>query len=212
MKSNRKSVTSANYSTLDEAYKFFNKKLFSNELPDVMIVLQRKGKRNLGYFHPERFFSRDKKIKVKVSELALNPDQWHWLTDTNILSVLVHEMAHVWQFHCTDKYPRNGYHDKKWGAKMKEIGLYPSNTGAEGGKETGQQMDHYIIQNGKYEKSALAFLKNRKLEWNSALIAKAQSGKRNKTKFTCPDCEQNAWAKPDANLICGECEMHMEAS
>jgi hypothetical protein len=24
-------------------------------------------------------------------------------------------------------------------------------------------------------------------------------------KFTCPDCGQNAWAKLDAFLICGEC-------
>jgi hypothetical protein len=29
--------------------------------------------------------------------------------------------------------------------------------------------------------------------------------KSSKTKFTCPDCGQNAWAKPDALLICGEC-------
>jgi hypothetical protein len=26
-----------------------------------------------------------------------------------------------------------------------------------------------------------------------------------KTKFTCPDCGQNAWAKPDALLISGAC-------
>ena len=24
-----------------------------------------------------------------------------------------------------------------------------------------------------------------------------------KTKFTCPECGQNAWAKPDALLLCG---------
>jgi predicted RNA-binding Zn-ribbon protein involved in translation (DUF1610 family) len=26
-----------------------------------------------------------------------------------------------------------------------------------------------------------------------------------KRKFTCPECGQNAWAKPGACLICGEC-------
>jgi hypothetical protein len=26
-----------------------------------------------------------------------------------------------------------------------------------------------------------------------------------KTKFTCPVCGLNAWAKPDAALICGNC-------
>jgi hypothetical protein len=33
---------------------------------------------------------------------------------------------------------------------------------------------------------------------------------RSKTKFTCPSCGQNAWAKPDAALICGTCEEPME--
>jgi len=26
-----------------------------------------------------------------------------------------------------------------------------------------------------------------------------------KTKYTCPFCQQNAWAKPGAALICGNC-------
>jgi predicted RNA-binding Zn-ribbon protein involved in translation (DUF1610 family) len=26
-----------------------------------------------------------------------------------------------------------------------------------------------------------------------------------RAKFTCPSCGQNAWAKPDAALLCGEC-------
>lgn len=29
--------------------------------------------------------------------------------------------------------------------------------------------------------------------------------KASKTKFTCQECGQNAWAKPDALLICGNC-------
>jgi hypothetical protein len=31
---------------------------------------------------------------------------------------------------------------------MKTVGLYPSNSGMIGGKETGQQMQHYIIPDG----------------------------------------------------------------
>jgi len=29
--------------------------------------------------------------------------------------------------------------------------------------------------------------------------------KSSKTKFSCLECGQNAWAKPGARLICGEC-------
>ena len=32
-----------------------------------------------------------------------------------------------------------------------------------------------------------------------------------KTKYTCPGCEFNAWAKPDGNLWCGDCKEQMEA-
>jgi hypothetical protein len=28
---------------------------------------------------------------------------------------------------------------------------------------------------------------------------------RGKMKFTCPECGQNAWGKPDTQLICGAC-------
>lgn len=211
------SITNQQYTTLDTAYKFFNEKLFNKELPECMILLQRKGKKNLGYFHPERFVNREdiankKKDKRRVDELSLNPDNFIGYSDTAILSTLVHEMCHVWQYRCTDKYPRNGYHDKVWGKKMEEIGLMPSNTGAEGGKKTGQSMHHYIIEKGRFEKLALQFLKSRQISWTSFHIEKGgSSSSRNKAKYTCPSCEQNAWAKPSANLMCGDCQIYMEA-
>ena len=31
-----------------------------------------------------------------------------------------------------------------------------------------------------------------------------------KTKYTCPGCCLNAWAKPAAPLICGDCEQEMQ--
>lgn len=216
-------ITTKQYSVLDEAYKHFNKALFKNELPDCMLLLHRKGKNNLGYYHPERFMQREevskfyaKKIKKKdihyIDELSLNPDNFIGYSDTAILSVLAHEMCHVWQYRCTDKYPRNGYHDKVWGRKMEEIGLMPSNTGAESGKKTGQQMHHYIIQGGKFEASALIFLKKNTIAATSFQLEKnSTSQKKNKQKYTCPSCEQNAWAKPDASLKCGECDEYMEA-
>jgi predicted SprT family Zn-dependent metalloprotease len=213
------SLTKAQYQTLDEAYNFFNEKLFNKELPDCMIVMQRKGKNNLGYYHPERYINRaslevakksKKKIKADIDELSLNPDNFIGCTDTAILSTLVHEMVHVWQFHCTEKYPRNGYHDKVWGKKMDEIGLTPSNTGKEGGKRTGQQMHHYIILNGLFEKHCLKFLSNRQIKLSSFPLPKQASASKNKTKYSCPVCEQNAWAKPGANIQCGDCDEKME--
>jgi hypothetical protein len=58
-------------------------------------------------------------------------------------------MVQVWQ-HNRGTAPKRGYHNKEWAAKMKTVGLYPSNSGMVGGRETGQQMTHYIIPHGVF--------------------------------------------------------------
>lgn len=61
----------------------------------------------------------------------------------------VRKTAHLWQHHF-GKPSRAGYHNKEWAAKMLAIGLYPSDTGRPGGKETGQSCSHYIVESGPY--------------------------------------------------------------
>ena len=34
--------------------------------------------------------------------------------------------------------------------------------------------------------------------------------RESKTKFTCPQCGQHAWAKPDATLTCGVCASELK--
>lgn len=215
-------ISKIEYGALQQAYDYFNAELFGNSLPHVFITLQRHaGSR--GYFHAEIFEGR--KDKKRAHELALNPDNFFDRTDREILSTLAHEMAHVWQQE-HGKPPRRCYHDKEWAAKMKEIGLQPSDTGKEGGKETGQSMTHYIIEGGKFDR-AFRVLESKgiALGYNSisarmiaASVGVGGSGSgssepatskiksdRSKVKFTCPDCGLNAWAKEGANLICGDC-------
>lgn len=199
----QEAITPAQYRAFQDAYDFFNAELFAGSLPHVLVTLQRHAKAK-GYFAPERFTGRIE--DAAVHELAMNPDTFTGRTDEEILSTLAHEMAHVWQqAHGTP--PRRSYHDRQWAAKMKEIGLQPSTTGEPGGKETGQSVTHYIIPAGPYAKAyAKLKAKGLRLHWQSAPEGKqAKAKKASKTKFTCPDCGQNAWAKPDALLICGAC-------
>jgi hypothetical protein len=83
----------------------------------------------------------------------------------------------------------------------------PTTTGAPGGKETGQSVTHTIVAGGAYARAyAKLKAKGLRLDWQSVPEGKeAKAKKASKTKFTCPDCGQNAWAKPDAVLICGTC-------
>ena len=142
------------YSELQEAYDWFNATLFDRSLPDLLITLQR-GRNTFGYFAPERFTGES-----SISELAMNPDYFGGRSLADTLSTLVHEMVHVWQHYAPVKKCRGGYHDRVWGGKMEDIGLMPSNTGVPGGKKTGQQMTHYIIRGGRFQKAVYDLLKN----------------------------------------------------
>jgi hypothetical protein len=200
-------ITRREYSAIQQAYDFLNQELFSGcKLPDLLVTFQRHAK-SRGYFAAERFHGRVAKDSV-AHELALNPDGFVNRNDESILSTLVHEMTHVWQ-HTHGKVPRRGYHDKEWAGKMKEIGLWPSTTGEPDGKETGQKVSHCIVADGAYARAyqklaATGF----QLNWQSQPEAdrkKRQAGRESKTKYSCPVCRTNAWAKPGCKLICGDC-------
>ncbi|MEO4090735.1 SprT-like domain-containing protein [Acinetobacter pittii] len=141
-------ATKTTYDELQTAYDFFNQHLFNNELPACLITLQRE-KRTLGYFSWNRFTNSNGE---QIDELAMNPSYFGIRTIAETLSTLVHEQVHNWQFHF-GKPSRNGYHNKEWAEKMEMVGLMPSNTGQINGNKTGQQMTHYIIKGGAFEKA-----------------------------------------------------------
>ena len=127
------------------------------------------------------------------------------------MSVLLHEMMHHWQEYFGSKQGRAkySYHDKEWAAKMRSVGLMPSNTGAIGGKETGTQMDHYVIPGGLFAQAFADLAKTGwKLNLQSAPTRGAPKGPDSKTKFSCP-CGQNAWGKPDLAIRCDLCNARM---
>jgi hypothetical protein len=201
-------ITPIEYGGLQEAYDHFSRMLFDSALPDVFITYQRKAN-SAGYFAADRFSGR-----VGASgkhELALNPDSFIGQSDEQIMQTLVHEMSHVWQ-HAHGKPAARGYHNKEWAAKMKEIGLQPSSTGAVGGKETGQRMRDYPIPGGPFVK---AFADLAAIGWKLNLESAHRGGKKaapnSKTKFRCIACGQNAWGKPDLAITCTPCRLDMQA-
>jgi len=205
--------TTKTYDGLNRAYGFFNERLFGNALPPCLITMQRKA-RAYGYFAGGRFGSKDG--AVVTDEIALNPSHFHERTTEQSLSTLVHEMVHLWQHHF-GKVSRGGYHNKEWAEKMKAVGLNPTDTGQPGGKETGQRVTHYIAQGGPYQ-SAFAELEATGFDallvelWSEGEArAKRKAKNASKTRYTCPSCGLNAWAKPDAPLACGDCGVRMEA-
>ncbi len=204
-------ITQIEYSTLDNAYKFFNERLFGHNLPEVLITFQRKPKAN-GYFHFECICDRDNPDK-RISEIALNIENFQDRSDQDILSTLCHEMAHAWQFYLGTRPERRNYHDREFSEMMEKIGLMTSSTGEKGGKRCAVKMSHYIISGGKFEKYCNEFLQNNKINWQNVRISentKQTRNRKSKLKYQCPDCQEFAWTKVEKKLICGECDREME--
>jgi hypothetical protein len=202
----QRAITPIEYGGLQKAFDHFNAALFAGGLGDLFITYQRHA-HSKGHFAAGRFSGRVGELARH--ELALNPDTFIDRTDEQIVSTLVHEMAHAWQ-HTYGTPGARGYHNKEWAAKMKAVGLQPSNTGAVGGRETGQRMTHYIIPDGPFNK---AFAKLAATGWRLNLQSAHQPGNAkgpsSKTKFTCTGCGQNAWGKPDLQIACIPCRIPM---
>ena len=197
--------TKETYEALELAIATLGRCLFDDALPACMITFARKDKTR-GYFSADRWVETNG--ETHVHEIALNPTAAIGRTTDEIVSTLAHELCHLWQSEF-GKPSRSGYHNKEWAAKMVKIGLQPSDTGAPGGKETGQKMTHYIIRGGRFDNVMANELAKFQIPYIDIAIADKTMTRPSKTKFSCPECEQNAWAKPDASLICGLCETPM---
>lgn len=206
--SNYQTPTTQTYEGLERAFWHFNDRLFDNRLSEVMITLQRK--RNVhGYYWPEQFLHRDD--EDRMPEIALNPNTMG-RTVREVLSTLVHEMVHHWQ-HQYGKPGKNGHHNKEWAAKMDRVGLEPTSTGAPGGERTGRKVTHMITEGGMFDTACAELLETGfDLPWH-ALQPDAKPKKKDpsKVKHSCPECNQNVWGKLGIRVICGDCDMEMEA-
>lgn len=212
--------TRETYDPLQHAYGHYNFALFDGGLPNCLITLQRKG-RSYGFFHHKRFARKDGR---SCDEIALNPAFFESRKAEEVLSTLVHEMVHLWQ-HYYGAPGRGRYHNRQWAEKMKSVGLYPSHTGEEGGDELGDQMTHYILDDGPFAKATGELIQQGfKIKWRQAAPEPAtepgggksadpkglpapggngtKAGKR--IKYTCPVCGLNVWGKHGAKADCHE--------
>ena len=208
---------------------FYNVELFGGELPPFLITYQR-SRKSYGYFAGDQFvdlnlvpdfarlLSSLKSATAGIDEIAINSTHLHERPVEQTLATLVHEMAHLKRYRLIKPRPTPGYHDKKWARIMLEVGLMPSVTGEPGEKTTGQKVSHYIIPGGRFEIATHELLRRgftiRYLEFeqeNNNLTLRRERSKASKSRFSCVNCQpaQNAWAKPGAHLICGDCNTPM---
>lgn len=218
--------TEAQFTALNEAYKYFNTALFNGILPGCFLNFSRNRKSH-GFFAPERW-RRVGDEQYFTHEISLTPTTLY-REPKEVFSTLVHEQVHLWQWEFANS-SRKGYHNKEWADKMEEIGLMPSSTGSPGGKRTGQNMSHYIIKGGKYElafekmpkkfilpftsldgdimKSLISGKSGPDTEGKITTTTKGKSPRKKgyKVKYSCLECKINVWGKSELSLRCNNCD------
>ena len=183
-------------------FNHFNRELFAEALPPVMLVFSRgRSHRTSGHFAPKRWSDGS----TQLDEISLNPDALDQPAQ-EIAATIVHEMCHLWQS-IHGKPSRSGYHNNEWAKKMEAVGVVPSNTGQPGGRRVGQQMADYPIEGGAFLR-AFAQLQ-RSLPFSSGFKRATKAGGRDssKTRYTCPQCRVNIWGKLGLAVICGGCQV-----
>jgi predicted SprT family Zn-dependent metalloprotease len=206
-----------------QAFDYFNEQLFGNHLPQVILNFSRSGSHTIAFYAPKRWQQDEKIVDQKaLDEISLNP-KYLGMSMEEIMSSLVHEMVHLWQF-ALGHPSRRSYHNREWAMKMKEVGLQPDDGT---GKETGQNVSHRIMEGGLFQKAFQAMPESHSLPWRVFVEGdeerggegtgeagkqpgeeptakpKSKSGKR--LKYSCPSCDTNIWGKEGLRIGCIDC-------
>ena len=136
------SPTNESYDAISAAYDHFNKELFDGKLPPVLISYQRGN--FMGYASQKRWVDHKGAF---LHELAMNPSYFAGQAVEEVLSTLLHECVHIYQFE-HGKPGRGRYHNAEWSKLMSLVGLVATNDGWPEGKQTGDRMTHYILHDG----------------------------------------------------------------
>ena len=112
-------------------------------------------------------------------------------------------MCDVWQ-RKYGKPPTRHYHNREWAACMERVGLMPSDTGAPGGKRTGQRMTHFVVSDGPFDKAFRA--RTFAVPYYDRITESDVTRKKRKVTYTCPSCEDKVYGTANVQPHCGKCQ------
>lgn len=198
--------TEEQYAAYQSLFDYLNEQLFDNQLPACMLTFTANGKRSDGYFSGQSWVKEGE----AVHEISLNSEyvKKHSLKETMVL--LAHQMVHLWQKE-KGRPAKQGYHNREWASRMKAIGLIPSRTGKEGGKETGRQMRQYVKAGGRFEAAYEAMTEAREIPFQARNEKEGWGmGAGEREKYTCPECGVKIWSRGGLQALCGRCGVVFE--
>jgi predicted SprT family Zn-dependent metalloprotease len=214
---------------INRAYDYFNATLFHDDLPSCVLTVGESNRKYGGHMIAWKWIQNEidkpyHQIMLSLQSFAYEPKE--------VYGILVHEMVHLWQFEFGTP-SKNRYHNKEWAFQMQTVGLVPSDTGLPDGRQTGENMSHYIKEAGRYE---VAFDKMpKKCLYPLSIVPKRELRKANinviprnsekdkdnmknrrrrtstsKLQYLCPKCAQKAYGGKQLSLVCGHCNKVMK--
>lgn len=205
--------TSEQAVALQNALEHFNVELFDGALDtgELMVVFTRNPHIIGGYFSPEKWEDDDGN---PIHEIAINSNIMLHADPVKLFGILVHELSHYrqWKF---GKPTRNGYHNQEWCEFAEEIGLECYD--AQGNRtKSSQNVETRITKDGLTEAAIAELPEEALLPFTARPEPDAPtpsgggsgggSGKAPKagrrSKYTCPYCGINMWAKTGIKVLC----------
>lgn len=189
---------------LHKAFNCLNKAFYGGTLPEVIITIQSKGKRNaLGWFSTGKVWDdgTQEKHEINISAEYANRDFME------IMRTLHHEMIHLFCcVHDIKDTSRGGtYHNKNFKAVSENHGFYYSDdafdtkTGWNFSKLTDESIE--IIRNFDLNKEIFCL---KRYDF-SAQGTNEEKKKSNIIKWKCPCGNIVRSSKPNLKIICGDC-------
>lgn len=187
---------------LHRAFKLFNEKLYSNELPEPAILIQSRGnkKLTLGWCTVGKVwkneFTQEERYEINLVAEALNRGIYP------VMSTLLHEMVHLYHNINEIKGTSRGntYHNKRFKADAEAHGLiieHAEKIGWSVTKLTGATMN--LIDSANFDEAVFS-------------LARLEAGEKEKPKkkatskkYVCPICGQIVRATKEVNILCGNC-------
>ncbi len=195
---------------LEELYRIFdllNKKYFSNQLPAPIITIQTTKKSNvMGWFTLDKIWKsieekdfKDEKHEINISAEFLRRDV------SDIVETLQHEICHYYNKLADIVDYHGNYHTKKFKETAEKFGLvcHKDSKIGYGLTERSEQFNEFIKNEIKPNKDSFVYFRS------FVLKKKVAERKKNLFKYKCEQCNTEAKAKKDTNLICGNCNSEM---